>query len=104
LQAATSDTAAAAIARDVVRKLGVGKKIRLRTVTDEEVRGRITSIGADAFTVDVGLPRVISYADVSTIKRQGLPWVVKGPIIGGIVLGAMIAGMGICYASGSCVS
>jgi hypothetical protein len=94
LQAATNNTAAgsqrATVVRDDVRKLGLGKKVRLRTVKDEEVRGRITSIADDTFTVDGGQPRVIAYADVSTLKRQGMAGWKKGLIIGGIAFGALM--------------
>jgi hypothetical protein len=107
-QAPTSDTAAgsqdAATIRDVVKKLGVGKKIRLRTVTDEEVRGRITTIGDDTFTMDAGQRRVFSYADVSALKRQGMNGWLKGGIVAGAVFGGLMLMTGICYWSGSCVS
>jgi hypothetical protein len=82
----------------------VGKRIRLRTITDEEVRGRITSIGDDTFTMDAGRQRVISYSEVSTLKRRGMNGWVKGGIVAGTVFGGLILMTGICYWSGRCVS
>jgi hypothetical protein len=107
LQAATSDVAglqSAARVHDLVEKIGVGKKVRLLTVAGEDVRGRIGSIGDDSFTVDSGQRRVISYADVSAMKRQGMNGWLKAGIIAGAAFGGLMLATGICYWSGSCVS
>lgn len=75
--------------RREVAQLGVGKKIRLRTVAGEELRGRITSIDDGTFGLDTGQQRVISYADVSALERQGM----NGWLMAGIIGGAVFAGV-----------
>ena len=79
-------------ARQTVEQLGVGKKIRLRTMTGEALCGRITSIGDGTFGLDSGQQqRAISFADVNAIERQGMNGWLKGGIIAGAVVGGLMA-------------
>lgn len=97
---ATAAGAADATVRQTVAQLGVGKKIRLRTMSGKELRGRITSIGDSTFGLDttvsgplisVGEQHAISYADVSAIERQGMNGWLKGGIIAGAIVGGLTA-------------
>ncbi len=96
-RAAVAGAANAAV-RQTLAELGVGKKVRLRTMSGEKLRGRITSIGDSTFGLDTtvagplfsaGEQRAISYAEVSAIERQGMNGWLKGGIIAGVLVGGL---------------
>jgi hypothetical protein len=73
-----------AAVQGLVKKFGVGKSVKMTLVGGEQVRGHISAIGADSFTVRVGkaAERTIPYAQVTEIKDPGpLGWMLIGALI-----------------------
>jgi len=91
-------------ARWVVRALGVGKKIQVTTATGA-VKGKIAAVGDGAFEVSAKpSPVRIAYGDVRDITPTRMRVATKAAIISGAAIGGLVLAMGLCYASGSCVS
>lgn len=103
----TTGTPNAAAVWQVANRLGVGKKVDLRTTASMRVRGRIRAINADHLTFEHGLPTTVDsvpYTDVRELRPAGLHWAAKAGIAAGAVYGGLALAMGLCYASGSCAS
>lgn len=81
-----------------IQKLGVNrdKKIEVKLRDNTKVKGYITAVDQDTFTVSdskTGAVQTLSYAEVSSVKKAGgasiKPW---------LILGAVAAGVGITWA------
>jgi hypothetical protein len=94
----TTDSPAVQKTRLDVQKLGVnrGKKVEVKLRDNTRVKGYITSVDQDTFSVSdfkSGDAQTLSYAEVSSVKKAGgasiKPW---------LIFGAVAAGVGITWA------
>jgi hypothetical protein len=79
-----------------VQKIGAGEKAKVRVKLRDgtELRGYVSSIGNDSFSVtDSGARKAssLSYADVASVKGKGLSTAAKVLIVTGIGLGIVVA-------------
>jgi hypothetical protein len=76
-----------------VRKFGVGKDVKMRLTGGEKLRGHITSIGENSFTVKLRktkAEREVPYSDVAMIKDPGaIFWILVGAAIVVIIIVAV---------------
>ena len=101
----SSQTPDANVVREVVTALGVGKNVRVETLDGRRAKGRVTAIGQQSFSFRRnGQIEEIPFGDVRELRSAGMHWGVKAGIIAGAAFGAMLAIIGICYASNNCVS
>ena len=101
----SSQTRDANAVREVVTALGVGTNARLETLDGRRATGRVTAIGQQSFSFRRdGRIDEVPFGDVLGLREAGMHWGVKVGIIAGAVFGAMLAAIGICYASGTCIS
>ena len=82
-----------AIVAGVVKKIGVGKPVKVTLTGGEKLSGHIRSIGVDNFTVKLskaGGDRTIPYAQVVEVKDPGpLTWMLIGAAL--VVLVIIVA-------------
>ena len=92
--------------RHVVTALGIGKKVRVQTRSGLDAKGTITAVNPDSFVLrrNSRSSETVPFADVNRLGKAGMRGWVKGAIIGGAVVGAVLVNLGVCYASGRCYS
>ncbi len=80
-------------AKQMVQARGVGKGIKVKEADGTTLRGKVASIGADSFGMQVGSkPAVeISYAQVTKVQGPGLSKVAKIGILVGVAVVATAA-------------
>ena len=89
--------------RHVVRGLGVGKKIDLRTGSSWLRRTTITAVGDESFEVsNRQSPARVDYGAVRDIKPAGMHRAAKAGIIAGTAFGALLLIGGLAVASCAC--
>jgi hypothetical protein len=68
-----------------VKKLGVGKAVKVKLIGGEKLSGRIQSIAVDTFTIKLskgGGERAIPYAQVAEVKDPSpLTWMLIGAAV-----------------------
>lgn len=76
-----------------VRKFGVGKDVKVTLAGGQKLRGHITAIGENSFTISQRkdkTEREISYHEVAVIKDPGpLVWILIGAAIAVIIIVAV---------------
>jgi hypothetical protein len=76
-----------------VRKFGVGKDVKVRLMGGEKLRGHISSIGDNSFTVKLRktkTEREVPYSDVAMVKDPGpIFWILIGAAIVVIIIVAV---------------
>jgi len=80
--------------RAEVRKLGFGKRVKIKLGDGTKVRGRITGLADDQFIVtdsETGSTTRVGYANVASIGRQReMPKIIKGAVYGVGVTAAVV--------------
>lgn len=80
--------------RAEVRKLGFGKRVKVKLQDGTKVRGRITGLADDQFIVtdsETGSTIRVAYANVASIGRQReMPKIMKGAVYGIAVTAAVV--------------
>ena len=101
----SSQTPDANAVREVVTALGVGTNVRLETLDGRRAKGRVTAIDQQSFSLRRdGRIEEVPFGDVIGLREAGMHWGVKAAILAGSVFGAMLVAIGLCYASGNCIS
>jgi hypothetical protein len=79
-----------ATVKQMVQARGVGKEVKVKGTGGTTLRGKITSIGENSFTVRVDSKNVeLPYSEVSTVQGPGLPKAAKITVVVIVVLIAM---------------
>ena len=94
-QTGTGDAVSAEKVKAEVQKRGTGdkKKVRVKMLNGSKIKGFISQIGEDSFTITHtknGQQTVIAYRDVKNVEGSGMSGYVRAGLIAGAAAGATL--------------